>query len=188
MLIVTMVTTMKKLEVSLVAADNALATSRVMTSGLRKRARNCSQGGEGLTVAASLGPWVVNRDWISAVPRPAGVVASRARSRSKGRLQISSRPSSSLAVSAATSRWDPLTCPRSRGASIGRSSLTHCPTADKRFIIKQYRARSLAKKRLPSVVQPAATPSGELAIDGLLRQEQVARAESAVVVLLPFAE
>ena len=56
MLIVTMVTTMKKLATSPVAADSPLATSRMMTSGLRKRARNCSQSGERLTVAASLGP------------------------------------------------------------------------------------------------------------------------------------
>jgi hypothetical protein len=38
------------------AADSALATSRMIISGLRKRARNCSQSGERLTVAASLGP------------------------------------------------------------------------------------------------------------------------------------
>ena len=55
-LIVTMVTTMKKLAMSPVAADNALATSRMMTSGLRKRLRNCSQSGERLTIAAALGP------------------------------------------------------------------------------------------------------------------------------------
>ena len=63
MLIVTMVTTMTKLATSPVAADSPLATSRMMTSGLRKRARNCSQSGERLTVAASLGPYV-------AKPRP----------------------------------------------------------------------------------------------------------------------
>jgi len=56
MLAVTMDTTIKKLAASPVAADNPLATSRMMTRGLRKRARNCSQSGERLTVAASLGP------------------------------------------------------------------------------------------------------------------------------------
>ncbi len=33
-----------------------------MTSGLRKRARNCSQSGERLTAAAVLGPYLVSRD------------------------------------------------------------------------------------------------------------------------------
>ena len=56
MLIVTMQMMMTKLATSPFAADNALATSRMMTSGLRKRVRNCSQSGERLTVAASLGP------------------------------------------------------------------------------------------------------------------------------------
>ena len=52
-----MVTTITKLATSPVAADNPLATSRMMTSGLRKRARNCSQSGERLTVTAVLGPY-----------------------------------------------------------------------------------------------------------------------------------
>jgi hypothetical protein len=46
---------------------------------LRKRMRNCSQSGERLTIAASLGPKVVNRDFASAESRPAEVVASRIR-------------------------------------------------------------------------------------------------------------
>jgi len=56
MLILTMVTTMTKLATSPVAADNPLATSdqRVAESG--EEARNCSQSGDRLTVAASLGP------------------------------------------------------------------------------------------------------------------------------------
>ena len=56
MLIVTMKMMMTKLAISPFAADNALATNRMMTNGLRKRIRNCSQSGERLTVAASLGP------------------------------------------------------------------------------------------------------------------------------------
>ena len=49
-------TMMTKLATSPVAADTALAIRRMMTSGLPKRARNCSQRGERLTVAASFGP------------------------------------------------------------------------------------------------------------------------------------
>src|SRR5664279_3766780 len=60
MLIVTMVTTIKKLATSPVAADSPLATSRMITNGLRKRERNCSQSGDRLTTAASLGPKVFN--------------------------------------------------------------------------------------------------------------------------------
>ena len=44
----TMDATMTKLAMSPVAADNPLATSRMMTSGLRKRDRNCSQSGSAL--------------------------------------------------------------------------------------------------------------------------------------------
>ena len=103
MLIVTMVTTTTKLATSPVAADSPLATSRMMTSGLRKRARNCSQSGERLTVAAVLGPYLVNRDCTSAVARPARVVASRVRSRSIGSVQIASGPSSPFVGSMAPS-------------------------------------------------------------------------------------
>ena len=94
MLIVTMLATITKLVTSPVAADRPLATSRMMTSGLRKRARNCRQSGERLTVAASLGPQVANRDCTSALLRPARVVASLARSRSNGSVQISCGPRS----------------------------------------------------------------------------------------------
>src|SRR5665647_595670 len=103
MLIVTMVTTITKLATSPVAADNPLATSKMITSGLRKRERNCNQSGDRLTTAASLGPKVFNRDWTSVASRPADVVTSRARSRSTGSFQISSAPSSSIAGFIATS-------------------------------------------------------------------------------------
>src|SRR5208337_1059861 len=56
MLAVITQSTMRKLATSPVAADRPLATSRIMTSGLRNRARNCSQSGERFTVAASFGP------------------------------------------------------------------------------------------------------------------------------------
>src|ERR1035437_9042094 len=59
MLIVTMVTTIKKLATSPVAADSPLATSRMITSGLRKRERNCSQSGDRLATAGSLGPKIL---------------------------------------------------------------------------------------------------------------------------------
>src|SRR5487761_2092264 len=97
MLIVTIATTMTKLATSPVAADNPLATTRMITSGLRKRERNCSQSGDRLTTAASLGPKVFNRDRASLTSRPAAVVTSRARSRSTGCFQISSAPISSIA-------------------------------------------------------------------------------------------
>src|ERR1019366_3619548 len=97
MLIVTMVTTIKKLATSPVAADSPLATSKMITSGLRKRERNCSQSGDRFTTAASLGPKVFSRDWTSVASRPVAVVTSRARSRSSGSFQISSAPSSSIA-------------------------------------------------------------------------------------------
>src|SRR5450631_421029 len=97
MLIVTMVTTMAKLATSPVAADNPLATSRMITKGLRKRERNCTHSGDGLTTAASLGPKVVSRDWTSAAARPAALVERRVRIRSTGSFQISSAPSSLIA-------------------------------------------------------------------------------------------
>ena len=72
MLIVTIVTTTMNLATSPVAADSRrLATSRMTTKGLRKRARNCSQSGKCLTVAAVLGRYLVTR-----VPRLCGSEAS----------------------------------------------------------------------------------------------------------------
>jgi hypothetical protein len=56
MLIRTMAATIKKLAASPATADSPLAASRMSTSGLRKRARNCSQSGERLTIAAVLSP------------------------------------------------------------------------------------------------------------------------------------
>ena len=85
---------MTKLGTSPVAADKALATSRMMISGLRKRARNCSQSGERLTVAASFGPYVASRDCTSGVSNPAAFVLSRARSRSVGSCHTCSGPGS----------------------------------------------------------------------------------------------
>ena len=86
--------------------------------GHTRQAGHCSQSGERLTVAALLGPYFVNRDCTSAVLRPAGVVASRTRSRAAGSFQTSSGPSSPFAGFMAPSRCDPLTSPRSRAASI----------------------------------------------------------------------
>src|SRR6185437_15619434 len=97
MLIMTIVTTIAKLATSPVAADNPLATSRMITSGLRKRERNCNQSGDRLTTAASLGPKVSNRDWTSLAVRPAVVVTSRVRIRPAGSFQTSSGPTSSIA-------------------------------------------------------------------------------------------
>src|ERR1035437_1433899 len=96
MLIVTMVPPIRKPAPAPVARDSPLATIRMITNGLRKRERNCSQSGDRLTTAASLGPKVFNRDWTSVASRPAAVVTSRARSRSTGSFQISSAPSSSI--------------------------------------------------------------------------------------------
>ena len=121
MLIVTIVTTTTKLATSPVAADSPLATSRMMTKGLRKRARNCSQSGKCLTVAAVLGPYLVTRDCTSAAARPARVVASRVRSRSIGSVQISSGPGSPLVGSAAQSRCGALIFPGSPPRALARS-------------------------------------------------------------------
>ena len=90
---VTTNTTMTKLATSPVVADNALATSSIMTNGFLKRAKNCSQSGVRLTLAASLGPKSANRALASAASRPERVVSSRAKRRSTGSLHTSSAQS-----------------------------------------------------------------------------------------------
>jgi len=53
----TSVMMMKTLAASPVAADTALAASSTSTSGLRKRARNCSASGRWPLASSVLGPW-----------------------------------------------------------------------------------------------------------------------------------
>src|SRR6266567_436542 len=88
MLSATIATTMRKLVISPVIADNPLATKRMMTRGLRKRPRNCSQGGMRLVAPASLGPYRARRSRASFASRPTGRVPIRDKRRSSGSPHI----------------------------------------------------------------------------------------------------
>ncbi len=88
----TMAAMMTKLATSPVAAESALASSRMMINGLANRARNCSTGGRRLSAAASLGPYIPSRCAAEAASRPASVVASSASSPATGLRRTSVAP------------------------------------------------------------------------------------------------